>query len=441
MAEFDLSKMPYSLEAEQSVLGSILIDPECLNEVAILLEPADFYVSQNVAIYSTMLSRFSSGESIDVVTLLDRMKAEGEFDEAQTKSYIVEMAEFVPTTANVKKYADIVKEKSLLRSMINVSREISDACFEEAGAASDILDMAEQKVYDIAHGRSRQGFTPVIEAVTNAYDRLSAMASGDKEKYAGIPTHFVDLDRRLGGLSKSDLILIAARPGMGKTAFALNIAENVAILERKKVAIFSLEMSKEQLVMRILSSQSRVDSRRLLAGEVQDSEWPRIAEAAGVISGCPIKIDDTSGVKISDMKAKLRRERDVDLVIIDYLQLMESGGRFDSRVNEVSQITRGLKIMARELDIPVICLSQLSRGPEQRTDHRPMLADLRESGSIEQDADIVLFLYRPGYYDEAAEEGNQSEVIIAKNRHGPTGSIEVLWMGEYTKFMNLEQNR
>lgn len=440
MAELDYARMPFSLEAEQSVLGAVLIDPECITEVATLLVPEDFYVAQNIAIFDAMIQMFNLHQEIDLVTVLDRLRRDGIFDEDRGKEYIVELADFVPTTANVVKYAEIVKEKSTLRQLIQAAKEISDSCFEAAGEVTDILDLAEQRVYDIANGKSNQDFVPISKAVLAAYDRLAALSLGDKSQFAGVPTHFYELDRLVGGLSKTDLIILAARPGVGKTSLALNIAENVAIFEKKKVCIFSLEMSKEQLATRMLASQSKVDSRRMMSGTINETEWPRLAEAASVLSATEIKIDDTPGVKITEMKAKLRREKDVGLVIIDYLQLMETGGRGDNRVNEISILTRQLKIMAKELNVPIICLSQLSRSTEKRAgNHRPMLSDLRDSGSIEQDADIVLFIYRGENYDDVEEEDKVNEIIVAKNRHGATGNVEVVWAGEYTKFMNLER--
>lgn len=434
----DYAHMPFSLEAEQSVLGAVLLDPECISEVAIVLSPEDFYVAENVAIYDAMLAMFNNHESIDFVTLMERLRREGVFDEERGKEYLVELANFVPTTVNVRRYADIVKEKATLRRLITASREISDACFEGAGEVPDLLDMAEQRIYDIANGKTNQGFVPIREAAAEVINRLAALSRGEKDEFSKIPTRFFDLDRLIGGLSRSDLIILAARPGVGKTSLALNIAENVAVYEKKKVCIFSLEMSRDQLASRMLASLAKIDSHRLQEGKIEANEWTQLAEAVELLGRAQIQIDDTPSIKVTEMKAKLRREKDVGLVIVDYLGLIESGMRTENRVNEISMITRNLKVMAKEMNVPILCLSQLSRSTEKRAGHhKPLLSDLRDSGSIEQDADIVLFIYRGEQYDDVEEEDKKNEIIVAKNRHGPTGSVEVHWAGEYTKFTNV----
>ena len=411
--------LPYSKEAEQSVLGAIIADSSCLGEVLEYLKPESFYNSYNREIFSVLMRMYLASEKIDVVTLLDRVAGEGIFPtESDARVYLVSLVEMVPTTANVADYARIVQEKYYLRSLVAASQKILSTVREGTGDAKSIMDMAEQDIFNIRKGRETGGLTKIDEIIIETYDRLQKLSGEDRSEYMGIPSGFGALDTILTGLNKSDLILVAARPGMGKTAFALNIAANVAVRAQKKVAIFSLEMSKEQLVGRILSSEALIQSGALRTGNLSPEDWTKLAMTA---------------------QAKLRRLPDVGLVIIDYLQLMTSGRRSsENRVLEVSEITRSLKIMAKELNVPVITLSQLSRGPDSRTDHRPMLSDLRESGSIEQDADIVLFLYRDAYYNRESEEQNIAECIVAKNRHGETDSVKLGWDGQFTRFKGLE---
>lgn len=433
-----LRQLPFSAEAEMSVLGAVLIDPEKLNEVAALLKTEDFYISDNQEIYDALLAMFNLGKTIDIVTVIEELKSRGVYDRVGGKEYLMSLLDLVPTAANVLSYAAIVEEKSNLRKLMVAADEILAMCMDQKDDVKDILDLSEQKIYSILQGRGLKGFATIKEIILAAYDRLQKLAS-DKDAFLGTPTGFRDLDHFLVGLNNSDLCLIAARPGMGKTSFALNIAQNVAQKKNKAVAIFSLEMSKEQLITRMLSSEAMVDSVKLRTGELDYEDWTRLAAASGVLSAAPIYIDDTSGSSVVEMKAKCRRVKNLGLVVIDYLQLMQGSRRYENRVLEISEITRGLKIMAKELDIPVICLSQLSRGPESRTDKRPMLSDLRESGAIEQDADSVLFLYREDYYNPDTDRRNIAECIIAKNRHGSTGKVELQWLGQFTRFSTQER--
>lgn len=433
-------KQPYSLEAEQSVLGSILIDPQCLYQVLEVVKPQYFYLPQHREIFTTMVSMFSQSSAIDIVTLLDELKANGVYDEAGGKAYLLQLAEVVPSVANVMAYAKIVQDKYFLRSLINASKEIIASASEESDDVRSIMDAAEQKIYDIRQDKTTDGVKHVKEVILETYDRLHKISSEEKGRYLGIPTGFSELDRYITGLNRSDLILIAARPAMGKSAFALNIAQNVA-KKGYKVAFFSLEMTSEQNVSRMLSSESMVENTALRSGELNDDDWVKLAQAADTLSKCDIYLDDTSGITVPEIKAKCRRIKGLDLIVIDYLQLMSSGRRIENRVQEVSEMTRALKIMAKDLDVPVITLSQLSRGTESRTGHKPMLSDLRESGSIEQDADIVLFLYREDYYEQNEENHNQATCIIGKNRHGAVGEIPLHWDGAHTRFTTAERYR
>ena len=436
--KLELFNSYYSLEAEQSVLGAVLIDSTCLDKIAeIILNPDYFYVSSHKIIYTVILELFVSGEPIDYVTLLERLKQEKNFEEVNYKSYLLQIAQIVPSVNNIEYYAEIIRDKYNLRVLVNTAREIIDNASETDVNPSDLLNLAEQKIFDIRRGKETKGLQRINEIILQTFDRLDEINSRPEYEYSGIPTGIKDLDRVIMGLNKTDLILLAARPGMGKTSFAINIAQHVSVIKEKKVAFFSLEMSKEQLVSRMLSAEGKIPSQTLRMGKLSDNEWIRLIEAGDILSKSKIYIDDTPGISIPEMKAKLRRLGGADLVIIDYLQLMSSARRIDNRVQEISEITRSLKILAKELDVPVITLSQLSRASEQRTDHKPVLSDLRDSGSIEQDADIVLFLYREGYYNSDVSENedkNSGECIVAKNRHGETRSVALHWQGEYMRF-------
>ena len=424
------------MEAEQSVLGAILINPRAVLDAVSILPPSDFYLPQNAAIFEAVYELFSAGDVVDSVTISERLRQSGHYDPDTTPQYLLYLAEFTPSSANTQRYARIVYEKAMLRALISASEQIAQNCMAEAGEFSLLMDQAEQLIYDLSHGRRINEMRPIAEVVDEAYTRISELFNGNRE-LGGIPSGFSELDAKIGGLSRSDLILIAARPGIGKTSLALNIASHVALKEKKGVAIFSLEMSGEQLVSRMISSLALVDSSRLRTGDIRPDEWTRLAEAVSILGDSPMKIDDNAGVTVQEIKAKLRREKDIGLVIIDYLQLMRSGSRSENRVQEVAEISRSLKIMARELDIPVVALSQLNRASESRKDKKPMLSDLRESGSIEQDADIVIFLYRDEDNPDL-EARNIVNCSVAKNRHGATGTIDFLWSGQYTRFTSLE---
>ena len=438
-------EMPYSLEAEQSVLGAVLVEPGCLAELVEHLRPESFYRPQHRAIFTEMVRIFTAGEPVDFITVLEAAKEAEIFpSEQEAKVYLSHLMEIVPSVRNLDAYVGIIQDKQVLRSLLEISGEIMTEARESGADGKVLLDSAEQRIYDLRQGRSVAGLVPISSTILDAYDQINKLAGPDREKYLGIKTGYSAVDRKIGGLNKSDLILIAARPGMGKTSFALNIAVNVA-LKKRKVAVFSLEMSSEQITSRILSCEALVESNRLRSGNLESEDWVKLAQTAQILSGTQIFIDDTAGITISEMKAKLRRLRDVDLVIVDYLQLMSSTGNTDNRVQVVSEMTRNLKLMARELNVPVVVLSQLSRATESRTGHRPMLSDLRESGSIEQDADIVMFLYRESYYQlqegAPAPEQDTVECIISKNRHGETGSAVMLWDGRHTKFYTIEEDR
>ena len=434
-------KLPFSLIAEQSLLGSILIDPASINEVADLVKADDFYITEHKQIYLAATELFMTNREIDVVTLIDTLVHKGIYNKSGGEDYIRTISEVVPTALNVKDYAKIVKEKSALRQLIEVCGEINESAFSEQESASGIIELAESKIFAIAQGRDTKNFRHIRDVLGSVYNNLHELSTNPDAAH-GTPTGFSGLDRVLVGMGNSDLVLVGARPGMGKTSFALNIATNVAQSTRKKVCVFSLEMSAEQLVSRILSSEALVDSHELRSGKLSGDSWEKIADASSRLASCDILIDDTSGITVTEMKAKLRRVDNLGLVIIDYLQLMQSDRKIDNRVQEVSEISRSLKIMAKELGIPIICCAQLSRGPESRTDKKPMLSDLRDSGAIEQDADVVMFLYRNEYYKTDGTPGennsaNIAEVIIAKNRHGSTGTVKMGWIGQYTKFRTI----
>ena len=432
-------ELPYSLEAEQTILGAILIDASVLSIVLEKVKPDSFFNEQHRALFQIMLQMFTSGEKADIITVLNAAMAEHIFDTAaEGRAYLGALVNLVPSVANIESYCNIVAEKYYIRSLAFVARSILQDIQTGEQDAQMLMDAAEQRIFDIRKGKDTQGLVKLGDAICEAYDHIGKIAGPDKEKYIGARTGFKYLDTITSGLNKSDLILIAARPGMGKTSFAMNIAANVARRGDREVAVFSLEMSKEQLATRLLSTEALVDSNKLRSGFLTNDDWVRLATSAGVLSGLPMYIDDTAGITAQQIKAKLRRMKNVGLVVIDYLQLMTSTLRTDNRVLVISEITRQLKIMAKELDIPVILLSQLSRGPESRNDKRPMLSDLRESGSIEQDADIVLFLYRDAYYNKESPTPNISECIIAKNRHGETGTVQMVWDGQFTRFSNME---
>lgn len=436
---------PQSIEAEQSVLGSMLIDKEVVPVVMEILKPEDFYRPDHREIYNVIIELFDKAQPIDLITVSERLKLHGKLELVGGLEYLSNIATEVPTTANVKHYSKIVEEKALLRKLIKASSDIVDLGFNASEEVSYILDKAEQSVFDILQKRSSQGFVPIKDVLVDTFNNLEEMYN-NKGNITGIPTGFTDLDFKTSGLHNSDLILIAARPAMGKTAFALNLAQNAAVHSHVPVAVFSLEMSKDQLVNRILCSEAMVDSNRMKTGKLEDNDWQKVAKALAPLSEAPIYIDDTPGVSITEIRAKCRRlklEHNLGLVVIDYLQLMQGSGKKggENRQQEISEISRSLKILAKEINVPVICLSQLSRAPEARTDHRPILSDLRESGAIEQDADIVMFLYRDDYYNPETEKKNIAELIIAKHRNGSTGTVELVWLGQYTKFANLEKFR
>ena len=436
-----LRQMPHSLEGEQAVLGSMLIDEGCVKEVMDKLVPSDFYLRQNREIFETIYNMFTYARPIDGITVCEEMRKAGTYDENTTRSYLAQLMEITPTSANGMEYVAIVRDKALLRGVAQAAGEITALVQEGIGEAGEILEAAEQKIYAVRRGQSAQDMVPLRMVLPEVLDRLSEMSESES-RLPGLSTGLSAVDRKITGLNKSDLILLAARPGMGKTSFALNVALNVAKSEKKTVAVFSLEMSREQLATRLLSSEACVESGRLRTGSLRETDWEKIAAAASVLNKVDIRIDDNPMLSVADMNAKCRRIDGLALVVIDYLQLMTSasgnnrGG--ENRQQMVSDMSRMLKIMAKELNVPVICLSQLSRANEKRDDKRPMLSDLRESGAIEQDADIVLFLYRDDYYNEDSEKRNIAECIVAKNRHGETGKVELRWMPEYTTFATLE---
>ena len=434
-------QMPHSLDAEQSVLGAMLIDADCIKDVMDKLAPEDFYIQQNRDIFETIYTMFSYALPIDGVTVAEEMQKNGTFNENTTRKYLADLVDFIPTSANVSAYVKIIQDKSLLRSLAKSAGEILTMTQEGLGEASDILEAAEQKVYAIRRGRSAQEMVPIAQLIKPLLDQLNDLSSG-KTGLPGLPSGFSAVDQKIHGLNKSDLILLAARPGVGKSSFALNIALNVAKQSKKTVAVFSLEMSKEQLLTRLISSEGLVDLSRLMTGRLSANDWGKLTQAARVLRQTDIRIDDNPMLTAADMNAKCRRLDNLGLVVIDYLQLMTSAGgkgyAGENRQQAVSDISRMLKVMAKELNVPVICLSQLSRANEKREDKRPMLSDLRDSGAIEQDADIVMFLYREDYYKEDAENKNVAECSVAKNRHGETGRVPLRWMPEYTTFSTLE---
>jgi len=433
---------PHNIEAEQSVLGCMLLDKEVVPSIAEILKTEDFYREDHREIYDAIMDLFQRAEPIDLITVSEQLKQRGTLENVGGLEYLTNIATSVPTTANAKHYAGIVEEKALLRKLIKTSSEIINMGYEASEEVAILLDKAEKNIFDIIQGRNTQGFSHIKDVLVDTFNHLEKLYN-NKGFVTGIPTGFTDLDYKTAGLQNSDLILVAARPAMGKTSFALNIAQHAAIHSNIPVAIFSLEMSKEQLVSRILCSEVMIDSHKMKIGKLEDDDWQKMARALGPLSEAPIYIDDTPGLSVMDIRAKCRRlklEKGLGLVVIDYLQLMQGRGKSENRQQEISEISRSLKILAKEINIPVITLSQLSRAPEARADHRPMLSDLRESGAIEQDADLVMFLYRDDYYNPDTEKKNIAEVIIAKHRSGSTGTVELRWFGEYTKFVNLKKD-
>ena len=438
-----IKRLPFSMPAEQSLLGAILIDPVSITQVADLLGSEDFYLEEHKQIYLAMQELFMANSEIDVVTLIDMLVTKGIYNKSGGEDYIRTLTDAVPDALNIRDYARIVKEKSVLRQLIAACSEISEAAYSEQESVVDIIDHAENLIFNIAQGRDTKGFRHIKDVLGDVYAHLHDLNT-NKEATQGTQTGFSALDRVLAGMGKSDLVLVGARPGMGKTSFALNIATNVAKQTKKTVCIFSLEMSADQLVNRVLSSEALVNSYSLRTGELSPTDWENLARAAGELAGCDILIDDTSGMTVTAMKAKLRRVKNLGLVVIDYLGLMSGDKHTENRVQEVSEISRSLKIMAKELMVPIVCCAQLSRGPESRTDKKPMLSDLRDSGAIEQDADTVIFLYRSEYYktDEAASQDTSiAEVIVAKNRHGAQGTVNMGWNGQFTKFVTIADDR
>ncbi len=436
--------LPNSIEAEQSVIGSMIMDREAITVASEIITGDDFYSKQYGVLFDTMVELNDEGRPVDLITLQDRLKEKDVPPEVSSLEFIRDLITAVPTSANIKYYAGIVAEKSTLRRMIRLNEEIANTCYTGKENLEVILEDAEKRVFELVQRRNTGEFVPIRQVVMNAMDKIE-MAAKNKGNVTGIATGFIDLDYRTAGMQPSDLILIAARPSMGKTAFVLNIAQYVAFRSNQTVAIFSLEMSKEQLVNRMFSLESRVDAQKLRTGNLSDAEWEKLIESAGVIGKSNLIIDDTPGISISELRSKCRKfklEHNLSMIIIDYLQLMSGSGKGgDSRQQEVSDISRSLKALARELSVPVIALSQLSRAVEQRPDHRPMLSDLRESGAIEQDADMVMFIYRDDYYNKDSEKKGIAEIIIAKQRNGPIGTVDLVWLPEYTKFANVERDK
>ena len=438
----------YSIEAEQAVLGSVLLDPACFPSVSLLLRADYFYLPQHKAIYTAMLAIDAAGSgTIDPVLILEILRREKVFStDEDGKTYLFQLSNAVPATANVESYCRIIKDKFYLRTLIGVSHDIIEMAESAGDDADTVLDNAEQRIYEIRQGKTVGGPSKLSDVLSNVYDTLYKLNSDEKEQYKGLPTGFSDFDKMVTGLNKSDLVLIGARPAMGKTSFALNMARNVAVKSRKKVLFFSLEMSKEQLAQRIVATEARVPSQKMRTGELTPKEWESLSAACMFLSDTQLYLDDTSNITVPEMKARCRRLKDVDAVFIDYLQLMQSAKRTENRVQEVSEITRSLKLMAKDLMIPVVVCAQLSRSTEERgKSHKPQLSDLRESGSIEQDADIVVMLYREDYYKNEKDnpeeiEVNSAELLVQKNRHGPTGSIKMAWNPKYTLYTCVEQN-
>lgn len=442
----ELGKVPPNdVEAEQAVIGSMLTDRDAVISAIEVLKEEDFYREDNKTIYEAILNLYNRSEPIDIITLKAELTSMGMFDKIGGLEYIVGLPEKVPTTANVEKYISIVKEKSELRRLIKAANEIIEQGYDPTENIDDIMNSAEKKIFNIMQDKDQKSYSPIKDVLIDAFTELEQLYN-QKQHITGVPTGFIDLDYKTAGLHNSDLILIAARPAMGKSAFALNIATNAALKAKVPAVLFSLEMSKEQMVNRILCSEAMVDSNKVRTGKIDDDDWIKLADTMGDLSEAPIYIDDTPGISINEIRAKCRKlklEKNIGLVVIDYLQLVQGSSKraASSREQEISEISRSLKILAKEINVPVIALSQLSRAPEQRPDHRPMLSDLRESGAIEQDADIVMFLYRDDYYNEDSEDKGLAEVIVAKHRAGSTGTVKLVWLGNYTKFANMERYR
>lgn len=439
----ELGKVPpHDIEAEQAVIGSMLTDKDAVVSAIEVLKEDDFYRDDNKAIYSAILNLYNRAEPIDIITVKAELETMGKFEQVGGLEYLAELPEKVPTTANSMKYIKIVEEKSTLRNLIKTANEIIELGYDPTEDVDDIMEGAEKKIFNIMQNKNQKGYSAMKDILVDSFTQLEELYNR-KQHITGVPSGFTDLDYRTAGFHGSDLILIAARPAMGKSAFALNIATNAAVKAKVPVAIFSLEMSKEQMVNRILCSEAMVDSNKVRTGKLEEDDWTKLAEAIGPLSEAEIYIDDTPGISVMEIRAKCRKlklEKNIGMVVIDYLQLVQgSNKRNGSREQEISEISRSLKILAKELNVPVIALSQLSRAVEQRPDHRPMLSDLRESGAIEQDADIVMFLYRDDYYNEDSDKKGIAEVIIAKHRGGSTGTVDLVWLGSYTKFVDLER--
>ena len=448
--DLDVTRLPYSVEAEQAVLGSIIIDPKCLNDIAVQMKSEYFYIPQHREIYSVMSSMYELSQTIDFVSLLEKLKNDGIYDEAGGKAYLTQLVQNVPSVANVLTYVAIIKERYYARALMSAAQNIIKDINDNELDSGKLLDNAEQRIFEIRQGREVSGLTHIKSVIENeTYDRLVKLSDPEtRNEYLGIPCGIGELDRMITGLNKSDLIILGARPGMGKTSFALNIARNVAVNTNRTICFFSLEMTRDQLAQRMLSSEAGIPSEKLRTGNLEPDDFTRLTQAGELLSKTNIYFDETSNITVPEMKAKLRRMKKVDLVIIDYLGLMKSAKPTENRVQEVSEITRNLKIMAKDLKVPVIACAQLSRGTETKgKSHKPALSDLRESGSIEQDADIVLFLYREAYYDnekaddEDRSDQTMSQCIVAKNRHGEIGTVDLHWDGQFTRFTALDVNR
>ncbi len=433
---------PNNIEAEQSVLGAMLLDKEAISTATEYISGDDFYREAHKEIFEAIVDIYNRGEPVDLITLTEKLKTRNTLEAVGGITFLTNLMDAVPTTHNVKYYAKIVEDKSLLRKLIKSSNEIIQKSYQAEEDIGEIIDDAEKGIFNISLNRSTQGFVHLKNILNANFDRIEQLYL-NKGKITGVPTGFHDLDNKLSGLQKSDLILIAARPSMGKSSFMMNIVQHAAVREKTTTAIFSLEMSKEQLTQRLLCSEALIDAHRLRIGDINEDEWVKLARAMGPLSEAPIYIDDTPSISITEMRAKCRRlklEHDLGLIVIDYLQLMQGKGYAESRQQEISEISRSLKALAREINVPVVALSQLSRAPEMRADHRPVLSDLRESGAIEQDADVVMFLYRDEYYHPDTEKKNIGEINISKQRNGPTGTIELIWLGQFTKFVNKEKH-